>query len=212
MGLSASKLRKQYVVIVEGNIGIGKSTALNALKEKGFTVVTEPVEDWVDFKGINFLSLYTSDMTKWAFTFQTMALYTLWNKQMEKLNNPEKIIIVERSVHSVVKMFAANQVRSGFMHHEQYVLLEEMANSLSKLSKRKEVFIYLKGDPKLAFKRSNSRGREEESIIPLEYFQDLHNTLENWMKTEGKLQAVVDSTQTSDAVQRDILRAISQLE
>lgn len=211
MGLYSSKPKSKFVVFLEGNIGVGKSTALRALEKEGYITVTEPIERWIDFKGINFLDLYSKNMTKWAFTFQTMALFTLWKKQREALKSPARIIIMERSVHSVIKMFAANQVKSGFISQEQYVLLSEMSQSWAELKERKEAFIYLRGSPLLAYQRSQSRGRQEESEIPLEYFQDLHEALENWIPMEKNVK-VVDASAAPEAVCQRILQVVSQLE
>lgn len=65
---------------IEGNIGCGKSTFLEVLREKFPEAVwiEEPVKDWQDLggKGINMLERYYKEPTRWGFTFQIYAIFT----------------------------------------------------------------------------------------------------------------------------------------
>ena len=55
-----------FVVQIEGNIGIGKSTFINYLKKKRFKdfkklnvkFIDESVSDWMNIDGCNLLDLY----------------------------------------------------------------------------------------------------------------------------------------------------------
>lgn len=54
--MSQAKFRKPFTIIVEGNIGSGKTTFLNnfAKSENAF-LLSEPVDIWRNFKGNNLL-------------------------------------------------------------------------------------------------------------------------------------------------------------
>ena len=199
------------IVYIEGNIGVGKSTLLETLQEKGYPVVQEPVSLWTNFHGINFLELYSQDMQKWAFTFQSMVLSTLWQAQLEAVQSKAPIVVAERSLHSVVKMFAKAQTAEGFMCPEQFVLLESMSKAMASQFNRKEHHIYLRGSATLAYQRLKSRARMEETSLSQEYLQTLHRILDDWMEAEPALHAVVDATGTPEAVQQQVLQVLGQL-
>lgn len=68
------------VLSIEGNLGAGKSTLLSLLD---VNIIKEPVEEWQNVGGKNFLSNYYLDPKRWAFTFQLHALHSrvlLWKK------------------------------------------------------------------------------------------------------------------------------------
>lgn len=199
------------IVYIEGNIGIGKSTLLKTLQDNGFPVVQEPVSLWTNFEGINFLELYSQDMEKWAFTFQSMVLYTLWQTQLQAIKSDAPVVVAERSLHSVVKMFGQAQLEAGFINKEQLVLLECTAKTMVAQFNRKEHIIYLRGNPEIAYQRLRSRARAEETSLSQEYLQSLHQILDNWMETEPAVHAVVDATGTPEAVHHQVLKALRQL-
>ena len=51
------------IVVIDGNIGCGKSTVLDALSERGFLVHKEAIEMWP-------LEKFYEDQSRWAFMMQ----------------------------------------------------------------------------------------------------------------------------------------------
>ena len=79
------------IIAIEGNIGSGKSTMVDLLKKQydnkilfGRKVVflQEPVKQWenISSNGENILEKFYADQEKWAFSFQMMALNTIYMK------------------------------------------------------------------------------------------------------------------------------------
>ena len=70
-------LDKQFVVL-EGNIGAGKSTMLNIMqKQLGLSVINEPTNKWQHVgQTDNILDLFYKDTKRWAYTFQSYAFLT----------------------------------------------------------------------------------------------------------------------------------------
>ena len=104
-----------YIISVDGNIGSGKSTLVNHLRKKYedskmVCFLDEPVDDWkkiVDEDGVDILSKFYGDTKKYAFSFQMMAYISRIAILREKIReNPEKIIISERSVFTDRNVFA----------------------------------------------------------------------------------------------------------
>lgn len=90
--MAAQSLR---LVSLEGNIGSGKSTLLKHLVKAipSTEAIPEPIREW---QQNNLLHLYYQDPPRWAFSFQTYALFSrLMNtRQAIKSNlNSGKILI-----------------------------------------------------------------------------------------------------------------------
>ena len=75
------------IISIEGNIGSGKSTFVNYLKnnldEKKYCIVDEPVNIWkeiTDISGNNIISKFYEDKEKYGFSFQMLAYIQLRNK------------------------------------------------------------------------------------------------------------------------------------
>ena len=119
--------RPNKLVYVEGNIGTGKSTFIENLRqvisknypELSFTVVQEPVDQWMAMKdqnGKNLLEHFYSDQVKYSFPFQmnsfisrVNSIYNAVTHDPGNMENPPvqteqltllnyDIVFVERSV------------------------------------------------------------------------------------------------------------------
>ena len=97
---------KQLVLSLEGNIGAGKSTFLNLLKQNNsidFELIQEPVSEFqnVANKGINLLDLFYKDTKRWCYALQTLSFYMkLKNIENAKKNANNSLFIAERSVYT----------------------------------------------------------------------------------------------------------------
>ena len=86
---------KIKIISIEGNIGAGKSTILNYLKEhyanhELITFVEEPVDMWGDIKGDDnedILTKFYKNPKEYAFSFQVMAFATRVHKFRTALKN-----------------------------------------------------------------------------------------------------------------------------
>ena len=74
---SSSSSPKPFTVIVEGNIGSGKSTFLEHFRQRrgqDVEVLSEPVSKWQDVKGHNLLRLMYDDPGRWSLAFQVRSI------------------------------------------------------------------------------------------------------------------------------------------
>lgn len=120
-----------YIFSIEGNIGSGKSTLVKELKksipnilDKKVVYVQEPVNEWSkikDKKGETILEKFYANQHKYAFSFQMMAyisrLALLRNIVRE---NPDAIIITERSVFTDREVFAKMLYDEGKIEEVDY--------------------------------------------------------------------------------------------
>jgi deoxyadenosine/deoxycytidine kinase len=204
------------VISVEGNIGSGKSTIINALKEfspqiEGVDVVyvDEPVKQWEDIKskdGKNMIELFYADPVKYSFAFQMMAYIsrlTLLKEAIE--NNPRSIIITERCLLTDFNIFAS-------MLHDQGKILDEEFSIYTKWfhyfqqDVEMSAIIYVYCEPEVSHERCVKRSRAGESPITLEYLTECHDKHDLWINKEIIPTLVINNTNSN---MEDILYSIT---
>jgi len=184
------KTKKPRLLIVEGNIGAGKSTFLRIIQENlACQVVYEPHEKWQDISGKgNLLQNFYTDASRWAYTFQSYAFITrtLAQKQNAK-KNPHITQVLERSVFSDKYCFAKNLYENGMMNSLEWTLYQEWFGWFFEDHVQKpDGFIYLRTTPQTCYNRLKKRNRSEEKAVPLQYLEQLHEKHEAWLiKQEG---------------------------
>jgi deoxyadenosine/deoxycytidine kinase len=187
----ASNGKKTNVISLEGNIGTGKSTLLNHIKEhfnykgyKNICFLFEPIDIWnsiTDKQGITILEKYYANQERFAFTFQMMAYISRLTQLRNALKeNCYDLIITERSLFTDKEVFAKMLYDNNKIEEIEYnIYLKWFNEFVSDLPEIK--FIYLQADPTISFNRINKRSRLGEGNIPLSYLENCHNYHENWL-------------------------------
>ena len=116
---------RPFTVLVEGNIGSGKTTFLKHFQRFSdqVDIVMEPVEKWRDLKSHNLLQLMYEDPERWSLTFQTYVQLTMLQNHTMKSEKPVRMM--ERSLFSAKYCFAENLRRSGKMPSSEYEVLSK---------------------------------------------------------------------------------------
>ena len=82
------KEKRPFTVVVEGNIGSGKTTFLEHFIQKEIVeVVTEPVEEWRNVGGHNLLQLMYENPSRWSHIFQSYVQLTMTKNHVQKLSS-----------------------------------------------------------------------------------------------------------------------------
>ena len=203
-----------YHVLVEGNIGVGKSTFLNRLKENlgnDATVFTEPVELWTNFKGTNLLQQMYDNPDRNSFRFQTFVQLSIGSVQHSFVKTPVKIM--ERSLQSGRFIFTEAMFKLGHIDQVEYDIIDEWFQWLTKISPQIDEIIYLRASPETALKRLRQRGRIGESGVSLEYLTHIHELHEQWLQSGSNTvkvrvidpdRSLAESLQTADNISTEI--------
>jgi len=182
--LKGTKTKKKCL-IVEGNIGIGKSSFLKLLGEKlHCNIVFEPHEKWQNIgQAGNLLEKFYEDTPRWAYTFQSYAfLSRVLEQEQAVADSKHDIVVFERSVFSDLHCFAKNCFELGTMTALEWSLYQEWFSWL--VEKHVIIpsgFIYLRGTPEVCLDRLRMRNRHEEVGVSLDYLQLLHEKHEGWL-------------------------------
>ena len=173
---------KQKVLFVEGNIGVGKSTFLKVMqKHVDVAIATEPCDEWQDINGHNLLDAFYKNGSRWACTFQLYAFMTRLKKQQKLSPANDQILLMERSWFSDRYCFASNAVLLGLMNDMEWALYMDIWNWFAGQAVMPIGFVYLQTEPSVCYERMQLRARTEESVVPLDYLQMLHDRHEEWL-------------------------------
>jgi len=194
--------QRPYTVVVEGNIGSGKTTFLAPFMRDSSNqsnpisdlveVHEEPVAKWRNLQGTNLLQLMYEDPKRWSLLFQTYVQLTMLQQHTKISTKP--IHIMERSLLSARYCFIENLYNGGNMTDPEYAVISEWFNFLitcPQLNFKIDQIIYLRTDPEVAYERIKKRKRPEEHLIPFSYLKDLHDLHEDWLVHQTKFQPLV---------------------
>ena len=93
-----TKERRPFTVVVEGNIGSGKTTFLEHFNKHDLVeVLTEPVEEWRNVGGNNLLQLMYENPSRWSHIFQSYVQLTMTQNHVRKISSQVKTNIFLKS-------------------------------------------------------------------------------------------------------------------
>lgn len=181
LGNFARKKNRPFTVLVEGNIGCGKTTFLNHFnKFDNVCVLSEPVDMWRNLNGHNLLDLMYKDTEKWSFSFQSYVQLTMLKMHTMETEQPVKLI--ERSIFSCRYCFIEKMTKDKKMSEPASSVLNEYFNWItSNIDMPVDLIVYLRSNPDIVYNRMMKRNRSEEQCVPLDYIRDLHKYHENWL-------------------------------
>lgn len=194
--------KKPIIISIEGNIGSGKSTILNHLKDyyKNKTSIgsicflDEPVELWntiKDSNGVTILEKYYSNIDKYAFSFQMMAYISRLSIFRKAIKQDYDIIITERSIYTDCNIFAQMLYDNKKIEEVNFVIYKKWFTEF--LDDFPDInYIYIKAEPTISHKRVLKRSRQGESI-PLEYLEKCHIYHEKWLQNATCNKRVFDA-------------------
>jgi len=193
------------LISIEGNIGAGKTTLIEALKKlfaDSVVFVDEPVEEWGDVKdadGTTILQKYYADQHRYAFAFQMMAFITRASRLRKAIAaRPGKVIITERSVFTDREIFAKMLHDAGKIENIEYTIYLKWFDELVADIKVDGV-IYVRKTPDVCHRQVIQRNRPGE-CIPLEYLEQCHEYHDNWL-LEGLRNCSLIINPTEDQIQ-----------
>jgi deoxyadenosine/deoxycytidine kinase len=144
-------------IVVDGNIGSGKTTQLGLLEKKGYHVQREPLDKWP-------LTEFYKDPSRWAFYFHMVLLQTLQPR------NTRKLIVYERSLLSSRYVFWPVLVKDKVvtpMEDETY------GKFYDRYAWSPDLYIFLSKSPEKCYEHIQKRGQAGDASVTLKYLQDL---------------------------------------
>jgi len=170
--------------LLEGNIGAGKTSLGNLLKDStAFEFLEEPVDMWRDGFANNLFEMFYKDMDRWSFTFQIMAFTTrakTWSEILAKVQGEQ--IVLERSIFTDRNVFAKNLYAQGAMNDSEWELYQQLWDFLAlNYCLVPDKIFYLRTPAEICLERIKKRGRDEEQQMPLDYLKRLEDLHDEWL-------------------------------
>ncbi|MFN7326382.1 MAG: deoxynucleoside kinase [Chitinophagales bacterium] len=173
-------------VAIAGNIGAGKTTLSELLARRfGWDVHYENTES------NPYLSDFYMEMKRWSFNLQVFFLSSRY-QQVLQIQNGDRTVIQDRTIYEDAYIFAPNLADMGLMERRDFenylTLFECMASQI----KAPDLLIYLRASTPTLVEHIQSRGRDYEGSISLDYLKRLNERYESWISgyNHGKLLVI----------------------
>ncbi len=182
-------------IAIAGNIGAGK-TSLSALlgKNFGWEVHYEDTED------NPYLSDFYDDMTRWSFNLQ---IYFLNNRyrQVLDIQNGDHTVIQDRSIYEDAHIFAPNLHEMGLMSRRDFDNYFDLFKTMSSQVKAPDLMIYLRASVPTLVDHIQTRGRDYEGNMSLDYLKKLNQRYEEWIETYNHGPLLIVNTDKLNFIQ-----------
>jgi deoxyadenosine/deoxycytidine kinase len=172
---------------IEGNIGSGKSTIIQRLKESGqkYIFLPEPVDEWNlirDITGQTILEKFYKNKKDYSFSFQMMAYITRLSQLKKCIETaPEdSIIITERCLYTDRYVFAKMLYDAELMNFIEYTIYNRWFDEF--IDFKLSALIYVQTTPDVCLNRTRIRNRKGEESISLKYLESCHEYHEEFTK------------------------------
>ena len=187
--MNSQRKDDRLMILLEGNIGAGKTTVGKTLAESEvFGFLEEPTKAWREGFAANMLELFYSDTNRWAFTFQICAFITrakTWSEVLALTDHTK--VVLERSIFCDRYVFAENCYRTGLLGTSEYQLYCGLWEFLvSNYCEEPDAILYLRTPADECLKRIKARGRPEEMGITLEYLEQLEGLHDEWLLNDPR--------------------------
>ena len=185
------------IISIEGNIGSGKSTLMENLKEyykdnNEIIFLREPVDEWSlikDSNGITILEKFYQDQHKYSFSFQMMAYISRLNVLRTTLKSLEQdkkyVIITERSLNTDRYVFAKMLYETFKMEEVNYQIYLTWFDTFSEEFPVHKI-VYVKASSEICHMRISKRSRKGEQIIPISYLDTCNQYHENMIEKHSQ--------------------------
>ncbi|MBN8589860.1 MAG: deoxynucleoside kinase [Rhodothermia bacterium] len=198
---------KKYVAIA-GNIGAGKSSLTRLLSNHfKWEAYFERVED------NPYLADFYADMRRWSFNLQVFFLSSRFNQQQEIENLPHSVV-QDRSIYEDAEIFARNLHDMALMSQRDYENYTELFKIMTSYLTPPDLLVYLRASVPTLVEHIQSRGREFESNISIDYLKRLNELYEDWVDRYHVGPKLIINVDDLDFVNHEESRAeiISQIE
>ncbi|MEG0773283.1 deoxynucleoside kinase [Clostridium sp.] len=161
------------MIVIDGVVGVGKSTLMNILEEEGYIPFEEPVVD------NPILEKFYYDRERYSFPLQIFFL----NKRFKNIKDASKIqnAVMDRSIYGDI-IFAKMLNDSGEMSNEEFDLYIELFENMIEHCKAPKLLVYLEVGVDEAMRRINRRGRDYEKVVEREYWEQLNSNYRNYFE------------------------------
>jgi len=170
--------RNRFLMSIEGNISVGKSTFLNEMErlmEKEYGI--ENVRIFYDDPNSVFLKNVYENPSGIGFAFEIYMLQnSIQNQKLAETQNNIQMCIFDRSIWGN-QAFTRTNYRIGNLSDTEFSIYNALLRSNDCENDCENFIVYLDASPELCFQRLNARGNPDEiGKVSLDYLEQLDTT------------------------------------
>lgn len=177
-------------IVIDGNIGSGKTTQLDLLEKKGWSVKREPIDEWP-------LELFYKDKSRWALLLQMKILQTL--------RPIHGTVIYERCLLSTRHVFWEYLAQKKLIRSEEN---DVYCVQYDKDAWYPDIYIFLSKKPEVAYEHIKKRKQAGDSGVTLEYLKDLDELYKNMIMKVPCRVHVINAHKTPEEIHKEILSVL----
>ncbi len=153
------------MIVIEGVVGVGKSSLMNVIAQQGYEPFEEPVVD------NPVLDKFYYDRERYSFPLQVFFL----NKRFEHIKKAKDVTraVMDRSIYGDA-IFARMLNLSNEMSDEEFQIYTELLQNMLEHVHVPKLMIYLEISVDEAMRRIAKRGRDYEQVVEREYWEKLN--------------------------------------
>jgi deoxyadenosine/deoxycytidine kinase len=195
MGSDMERTGPGRIIAVAGNIGAGKSSLVEWLRQH-FELVPffEPNDE------NPYLSDFYADMP--GFAFRSQVFFLIRKFRLHRLmEQEERDVIQDRTIYEDAEIFAANLHRQGTIDERDWKTYTELYTTLRDELRPPDLLIFLRCPVKVIQQRIKRRGRAFEQGVPTSYLKALDRLYTEWFQSYRQSPTLVIDTDRLDYVQ-----------
>lgn len=160
-----SKKEVYDMIVIEGVVGVGKSSLMNILAKEGYEPFEEPVVD------NPILDKFYYDRERYSFPLQVFFL----NKRFEHIKQAKDVsrAVMDRSIYGDA-IFARLLNLNKEMSDEEFRIYTELLQNMLEHVHAPKLMVYLEISVDEAMNRIAKRGRDYELVVERKYWEDLN--------------------------------------
>jgi len=203
-----AKSKKPKHIAVAGNIGAGKTT-LTELLAKHYKWIPH----FEDVEHNPYLNDFYDDMPRWSFQLQIYFLNSRLN-QLVEIRNGSETVIQDRTIYEDAYIFAPNLHEMGLMSKRDFDNYAKFFQTLKTMVQPPDLLIYLQASVPTLVGQIQSRGREYEENIRLDYLKRLNEYYNRWIEAykEGPLLIINVDNNRFNQNEEDLGSIISKID
>ena len=191
-------------IVIDGNLGSGKSTLINKLKKKlnngKINFIQEDINLWQSYLDDYYKNINNGQS---ALRLQCIVLHHFINSKFKE-NNCNKFTVYERSPLSCINIFSELLLQSKILESKDLMLLKQINKDLGWTP---DVIIYLQCNVKTSCERISKRNRStEKEKIDTGYITKIHELYENlYINNENNIVIIINAEDDENIVFKKVL-------
>ncbi|HMO39785.1 MAG TPA: deoxynucleoside kinase [Saprospiraceae bacterium] len=195
-------------IAIAGNIGAGKTTLCTRLgKHFNWDVHYESTDD------NPYLSDFYHDMQRWSFNLQIFFLNSRYQQILSILQG-NRTVVQDRTIYEDAYIFAPNLHDMGLMSTRDFQNYFDLFKTMSSQIQPPDLLIYLKASIPTLVSHIQSRGRDYEGSMSLDYLKRLNARYEEWIDQyqEGRLLIINADELDFDSNPEDMGKVVNMVQ